>query len=774
MNEGNSHTQPKHRNIINLSTYKLDPEEVSLLEKGLSFVPTPKLSCSDLVAAAETFGLRLKRQTFFDKSYKSDKIFTSETKFIGKSNWCPPDSRLDPEVLACIDGFVQDVSQLEVLPERQNLSKSEFESLQKIRKNPDLVFKKADKGSATVIMSRELYIQEGYRQLNNGLHYKKLDQLIFLETSDQISQILLQLKTEGLLTKKQFEYLKPPSNPRPRRFYMLPKIHKPVESWTVPNKMPKGRPIVSDCSSESEKVASFIDDYIKYKAQTHPAFIKDTYDFVQKIRQLDIPDGALLITMDVESMYTNIDHEKGLQAVREAFVDSKDPKLDAILKLLELSLKRNDFEFNNVFYLQTLGTSMGKKWAPHYADIFMAKFEKEALSKCPNPPHTYYRYLDDVFIVWTHGREAFSEFLNIFNSHQPPISFKAEIENSSINFLDTTVFKNNNHGRPLLTKVYFKPTDTHQLLYKTSFHPKHTFRGVIKSQLFRFHKICSHKSDFEEAWLTLHESLSKRNYSKRWLRKVKLTVLHEIEQKEIVEGVVLQAPSCSHWGAGPCGNKRCMTCKTIPNCQNFTSYQLDDTHSFNGRLSCDSSHIIYLYSCRLCGQEYVGETGNTLRERNNRHRDCIKRHDREDALADHLLEKHSTEIKHWDDRHFILVPIEKVVDLGQRHLNKTLRLEREEFWIKILQTFVPYGMNTRRYNYRTKPPPLENRMMPIVIPFSRTATKVVQIIKKHIKILQEKDTLCRDDFKIIAAYSRHKNLSDSLVSSKLKSLDPNP
>ena len=42
---------------------------------------------------------------------------------------------------------------------------------------------------------------------------------------------------------------------------------------------------------------------------------------------------------------------------------------------------------------------MGRDWAPHYADIYMAKFEK-ALYKAALKPHTYYRYLDDIFIVW--------------------------------------------------------------------------------------------------------------------------------------------------------------------------------------------------------------------------------------------------------------------------------------------------------------------------------------------------------------------------------------
>ena len=59
----------------------------------------------------------------------------------------------------------------------------------------------------------------------------------------------------------------------------------------------------------------------------------------------------------------------------------------------------------------------------------------------------------------------------------------------SVNFLDVTISKGVDpaHVGKLVTKVYFKPTDTHALLHKASFHPQHTFRGIVKSQLIRFH-----------------------------------------------------------------------------------------------------------------------------------------------------------------------------------------------------------------------------------------------------------------------------------------------
>ena len=75
------------------------------------------------------------------------------------------------------------------------------------------------------------------------------------------------------------------------------------------------------------------------------------------------------------------------------------------------------------------------QWAPHYA-------EKEALYKAALKPHTYYRYLDEIFIVWPHGEKAFHGLFDSLNNHEPPIRFKATLNKWKIDFLDTTIIKN--------------------------------------------------------------------------------------------------------------------------------------------------------------------------------------------------------------------------------------------------------------------------------------------------------------------------------------------
>ena len=88
----------------------------------------------------------------------------------------------------------------------------------------------------------------------------------------------------------------------------------------------------------------------------HPSYIKNTYDFVEKIKALSLTDNCLLITLDFESMYTNIDHTKGLQAIRDVMRNY--PIYDPVIQFLELSLKSNDFLFNDEWFIQKVGASM--------------------------------------------------------------------------------------------------------------------------------------------------------------------------------------------------------------------------------------------------------------------------------------------------------------------------------------------------------------------------------------------------------------------------------
>ena len=92
------------------------------------------------------------------------------------------------------------------------------------------------------------------------------------------------------------------------------------------------------------------------------------------------PDD-LLVTIDVSSLYTNIIHEEGLDAMEQWMIANNMSlqRANLIKTLGNLVLKNNYFEFNGNLYLQKQGTAMGTRMAPNYATIYMHKIETELL-----------------------------------------------------------------------------------------------------------------------------------------------------------------------------------------------------------------------------------------------------------------------------------------------------------------------------------------------------------------------------------------------------------
>ena len=120
--------------------------------------------------------------------------------------------------------------------------------------------------------------------------------------------------------------------------------------------------------------------------------IPHTTDFLKKQEALGpIPSDALLVSMDVTSLYTNIPHSDGIKACEEAWDerDIKDPPTQTLVKLLTLVLKCNNFEFNGQHYLQVQGTAMGTKMAPAYANMFMGRLEKQLLMSVTVRPFSW-------------------------------------------------------------------------------------------------------------------------------------------------------------------------------------------------------------------------------------------------------------------------------------------------------------------------------------------------------------------------------------------------
>lgn len=716
--------------VVLAKTFTLPDPQRTLLSKGLSFIPTLDLGRNQKVQLQldiQNYHRKLKLAAYFKNA--TDKPLLP---FTGTSEWTPPLCDLPLEIPRLIEDDLADFKKhYKIVQEQCNISQAEVKALRELQHAKHIVVKPADKGSAVVILSRDQYVFEVERQLNDAVYYKKLEQPIYMETIPMVVSIVDTLKKKKFITGKQRQYLIGSDQPRERRFYILPKIHKEPQKWTVPFEIPPGRPIVSDCGSETYHTAEFVDYYLNPLSTKHPAYVRDTYNFIEIVHGLRISEEFYFFSMDVDNLYTNIPIQAGIECVRNIFQANPDPKRpdEELLKLLEINLTRNDFMFDNKFYLQIKGTAMGKKFAPAYANIFMANWEKEALAKCQQKPVCYLRYLDDVWGIWTGSEKEFEEFVAILNSHDPSIKLKAEINKQSIDFLDTTVFKGPDFQKDfkLDVKVFFKSTDTHALLHKHSFHPKHTFRGIVKSQILRFKRICTREEHFREAVAILFKALRKRGYSRSFLRhclrtfqdtkardhgkliplittfssasrilnrKLKTNfekvlaqpgiipnsgVVSAYRRNENLQDLLVQArlPSLS-LDKPQLLDAQFMRLRFIKNSRDSTVHRIQQ--GFGPR----SKNCVYLIFCSKCNIKYVGETKNTLSMRITQHRYNIRnRKELDTPLVVHFLLHGLASVR--------MAGLQKNILWTDRE-----RKNKERHWVRLLGTRVPFGLNVRR------------------------------------------------------------------------------
>ena len=525
---------------VNLSKLNLTEVEISLLDKGLSYIPISKsLNVFKIYESQNRLIRNLKIKDYFSNARGANSCAKESRAFTGPSRWIPPDHHVSQPTLDTVQRLVKNTEALlKKSPiynncirinkaDKNNLTYPERKALDNLRNNESIIIKPADKGGATVIMNKLSYLNEAYRQLNNGAYYRRLDRPIYTDNIAKINNTLDSMYAKGLINRRQCHFLHAKESDRARVFYLLPKIHKDKIKWPQGD-MPEGRPIVSDVESESYRVSKYIDSIIRPLSMRHGAYLKDSFDFVKKIRDQQIPSNALLCTCDVTALYTNMNFERTLRVTREN-LDKFSPASKIlnkyIMDLLEITLQNNDFQFNGDFFLQTCGTAMGKAYAPALADLYMLEFDNAACNGnfAADLVKLYFRFLDDVFFVFLGDVTELKNLENFLNSIIPGIKITLNYSVDFISFLDTTIYKHKNELDEtfLRTKIYFKETDTHQLLHKESYHPKHTFKGIIKSQLLRFKRLSSTFTDYDNTCKILFSFLTKRNYSRSFLRKMK-------------------------------------------------------------------------------------------------------------------------------------------------------------------------------------------------------------------------------------------------------------
>jgi hypothetical protein len=476
--------------VTNLSNYNLTDNEHTALINGLNHVyPSEKFDQPQFVCNIEYFYSRLLNFKTKYRHYES-----KPAKENVRHELTSTQLSAASEIREAANSF-QKVAQSELKRVGTEHRKT-FGILRSLAKNKSIVITRPDKGRGVVIMNRSDYVQKMNTILDDRSTFTPIDHDPTLENENTLIRILLVFKKEGFITKNEYDLARPTGS-RPARIYGLPKLHKKEENYPL-------RPVMS----ATKTVGYGLGKMLKYRLnhlRTSPYTVKDTFDFVKRIRSSKNVDKTM-VSFDVKSLFTNVP----LAYTIKLILDKMYPTCSSVCQhkrrslLCEKCRKRRDFDtllktatsetnfiFNNKMYVQHNGVAMGAPLAPVIADIFMSHLEETLMDRLvQSGVHEWFRYVDDTFIL-LEPTTKIEDVLNILNSFHPSISFTREVQkDGSLSFLDVRVIPSIQKNK-FQTTIYRKDTFTGLLLKWDSFVPIEYKKASIVSMVQRALAVCS-------------------------------------------------------------------------------------------------------------------------------------------------------------------------------------------------------------------------------------------------------------------------------------------
>ena len=133
-------------NVVNLSCQNLTSNEISLLSKGLKFVPTPRGINKVLIKEElEAYGRKLRLMCHF----RNDEREFSYDAFKKKSKFDP--KRRDAAIELYLSRLEEEISSLDYKVGYSHLTKGERDAVYSLKNDNSIIIKEADKGSVVVV-----------------------------------------------------------------------------------------------------------------------------------------------------------------------------------------------------------------------------------------------------------------------------------------------------------------------------------------------------------------------------------------------------------------------------------------------------------------------------------------------------------------------------------------------------------------------------------------------------------------------------------------------
>ena len=366
-----------------------------------------------------------------------------------------------------------------------NITKAEHLALENLRKDKDLIIFTSDKVVALVVMDKTEYITKCEALLQDNSVYQHISIDISPIIHKELIKILQDYKNNNFISETEYTQLRPHgSNSPAARFYGLPNILK--NNMLI-------CPIVSFCGRATYNTAKFITEILQNYCGKTSSFVKDSTDFIKKIKHLSINlEEETIVSFDVIALFTSITVPFALPVINSKisnctnFTDVWKIPTEKFIKLLQVTITNCTFCFNKKFYIQLQGAAMGSTVSPVIANIYMEHFESLAIPTSPTLIKWWFRYVDDVHSVTR--KDQVNKLQEHLNSIDPHIKFTIELPGTDgLPFLDNLTKPS---PSSIESTAYRKPTHIDSYLDYNSNHPISAKLSVIYTLIHRAKQVC--------------------------------------------------------------------------------------------------------------------------------------------------------------------------------------------------------------------------------------------------------------------------------------------
>ena len=523
-----------------LNNVNLTLSELAVLSCGFSFIPPPKHKrkwSQDLLRDFASFERNVRIKHFF-KDDTNTLTLTAEKllhMYVSKlrvredplAGFIPPKASPTVELylnqtklkLAALS-LTTGKSHMRRLRNHHNRWSNFFNTIANLKAREDIVIYPADKNMGPSVLAREFYIKEGesIKHLGDTSAYEPLEPT---QVNIKERYVLLHtiLRNQTWLPKKEAMQLYDDfyfnnNKVKPCNAYLIPKVHKKVLAMRL---------ICASCGWLTYLPSKYIAYTLQPVLKSLPSYIEDSASLVKRLESIQISVYDQLVTADVISLYPSIVINDGLRSLKLTLIQKGLDKehVKFILDLTSWVLHNNVISFNGKLYLQIKGTAMGTPLAVAYACIHMHVIEREAFQSFTARGYSlrtlklYVRFIDDIYFIASDYDHA-KLLLDIINGKRPSIKLEFHIKNTSVDFLDITIYKVGKPAR-LQVKLFQKPGSKHLFLPPMSLHPPHIFKGWIRGYIRRMRLNCSLEQDFHTALTDFKAHLENRGYTNNHL-----------------------------------------------------------------------------------------------------------------------------------------------------------------------------------------------------------------------------------------------------------------